>query len=1457
MRAFFNLGSLIFLLASLMLWQPPEALAQTGTATGKVKVCSRDKYGKPKDEPAAGATVFMVKSIFFNKLNKFSIKWCKEKKRGICDSAEVSNDGSFTKTGLFIGPWVFLAYKEGLGLSQTVHTSINEKYDAVVTPPAPPEPPSPLRVRKRGGKCTDESASIFRFNAGAQTDALASNLEAESSSGDIVLVLYQKNPQDKQEEEKLSQPIVLPGRVVDIHGRPLSKATVTLSDINRDPDSPQPPAIEPQITGKDGRFKIELSKYPEDGAYLFSVVLDGFEPFIRTLDEAIALPKPANDEATITLAREDELSKQKEFLLETLEATRRHIFRPDVMQALPLRGTRSFDEFALLAPGVLPPPETFGKVGPGVSSGVGTAGQFSVNGLRSRENNFTIDGSDNNDEDIGTRRQGFIMTVPQPVESIHEMQVITALGDTRFGRNIGGQINALTKNGGLGFHGSLYSFFTDDIFNAKEPFDQTTRDAPSSFTPRRAIDGAPVLLDGSPLILHNPVGGEDRFRRSQIGLAAGGQIKRYGDTFFFVSAERQDIRASRESHFAVPTVSQRGVFNTGDTGFLLAPSPNIRTPLRPASIPGNAIFSLYPFPNNPRGPYGDNTYSSVLPADGHGTRFSLKLDHQFESKLPGKKWWRTVFIPFAHVDQFTVRYNVTDELSTLPVTGGALFSALRPRVRTHNLAFFINRSLSPNASDTIRLSIGRTRLVFRESRDASPLLSSALPGTPFLLNAPLLLNVTAPNADGSLNAPSFISASGAPGAALLNSLGYMGVTQTEQITGPLGQINVAGFSPIGVDAENFSQERDNNTFQIADTVTSVRENDIFTFGVDIRKTHINSTLDRNFRPRAVFNGLPSAPAGFVDPLVGPGGNLLGTGTFDGTTMAAAGVPTGLFQALAVNPDSFIAIRFTQVNFFAQDQRRVHPRLHVTLGVRYEVNTVPDTVGNRLENAFDPNLLRTQAEQAVNFCNSPRCSDLVSALTSAFPADFKASFGPDNDDFDTRFGFAWQPPGLGATSLRGGIGIYSGQFPGIVIDQARNAFSDFLPLNMANFSPRSGNRTFLFNIANPAVRDLSPALEVITPGTLNEFPSINSIALLANQFFGLGNLSLSPNVLGLDLVLPQNKLKAPYALHYGLTLEQQFGGDFLASIAYIGTTGVKLLRVATPDRGPNFSRFGTPLNVDPLTQAAPFPFFRGRLLPPPESSIISNSFTIARTLFESSAHSTYNSLQVEFRKRYGKGRLMFGSAFTYSHSIDDASDFLDTAGAFALPQNSLDRSERASSNFDVRLRWVTHFVWNLPQPPRKLVGLLGGWQMAGIITTQSGQPYTVNSAIDINRDGNLTDRLNSTAGLIRGPVDDDRRVQLSLAPDVSTRDLLAPEGFDGSVGRNTFRAPPLFIFDVSLTKTLSLWGNSQMLLRTEVFNLFNRANYGIPIRILESPAFGRSVSTLVPSRTIQFAVKYQF
>ena len=98
---------------------------------------------------------------------------------------------------------------------------------------------------------------------------------------------------------------------------------------------------------------------------------------------------------------------------------------------------RSVDEFALLAPGVAPPPYTPGVRGPGVGFGIGTAGQFSVNGMRARSNNFSVDGSDNNDADVGVRRQGFVALVPQSLESIRAFEISTLLWDAELGHNFG------------------------------------------------------------------------------------------------------------------------------------------------------------------------------------------------------------------------------------------------------------------------------------------------------------------------------------------------------------------------------------------------------------------------------------------------------------------------------------------------------------------------------------------------------------------------------------------------------------------------------------------------------------------------------------------------------------------------------------------------------------------------------------------------------------------------------------------------------------------------------------------------------------------------------------------------------------------------------------------------------------------------------------------------------------
>ena len=129
---------------------------------------------------------------------------------------------------------------------------------------------------------------------------------------------------------------------------------------------------------------------------------------------------------------------------------------------------------------------------------------------------------------------------------------------------------------------------------------------------------------------------------------------------------------------------------------------------------------------------------------------------------------------------------------------------------------------------------------------------------------------------------------------------------------------------------------------------------------------------------------------------------------------------------------------------------------------------------------------------------------------------------------------------------------------------------------------------------------------------------------------------------------------------------------------------------------------------------------------------------------------------------------------------------------------------------------------------------------------------MNSIFDVNLDGNLTDRLNTSNGIV---LTDDRRQPLRLAVDPIT--LRAPAGQDGAVGRNTFHAASILALDLAISKRLTSSKGKSLLLRTDIFNITNRANFGIPVRFLEAPSFGQATSTVTPGRRVQFTLKYSF
>lgn len=214
-------------------------------------------------------------------------------------------------------------------------------------------------------------------------------------------------------------------------------------------------------------------------------------------------------------------------------------------------------------------------------------------------------------------------------------------------------------------------------------------------------------------------------------------------------------------------------------------------------------------------------------------------------------------------------------------------------------------------------------------------------------------------------------------------------------------------------------------------------------------------------------------------------------------------------------------------------------------------------------------------------------------------------------------------------------------------------------------------------------------------------------------------------------------------------------------------------------------------------------------------------------------------------------------YVFGKVKDDVSDVFDLAGAFALPQNSLNLSgEYAVANFDVRHRFTYNFLYDfstLKSQSSLVRFLFGNWSVSGTGKYNTGQPFTVNSIFDVNLDGNLTDRLNNTQ-LIR--VTDNRQQPLSLT-DGNLFAMLAPFGEDGSVPRNTFRAGSILELDLSFMKQFLFNENRSFEFRVDVFNFINRANFGIPVRFLEAPGFGKATDTVTPGRRIQFALKLNF
>ena len=233
-----------------------------------------------------------------------------------------------------------------------------------------------------------------------------------------------------------------------------------------------------------------------------------------------------------------------------------------------------------------------------------------------------------------------------------------------------------------------------------------------------------------------------------------------------------------------------------------------------------------------------------------------------------------------------------------------------------------------------------------------------------------------------------------------------------------------------------------------------------------------------------------------------------------------------------------------------------------------------------------------------------------------------------------------------------------------------------------------------------------------------------------------------------------------------------------------------------------------------------------------------------------AYSNYDGLSVVLRQRMNHGATLLVS-YTWSHDLDEVSDSNNGAVMNAYNLNQ----DYASSNWDIRHRFVMNYNYALPfflhSPSALARYTLGGWQVNGVTTIQSGYPFSVAIASDIaNTSPGGTERASIVGAASANCA--------TLHKNCITGDFMNPAQYTyGDTGRNILRGPGLIDFDTSFFKNFHFKERATFQLRGEFFNFFNTPAFSNPGATFGTGSFGTVGSTSNNNRQIQIAMKLIF
>ncbi|MGB8582509.1 MAG: carboxypeptidase regulatory-like domain-containing protein [Candidatus Sulfotelmatobacter sp.] len=1145
--------------------------------------------------------------------------------------------------------------------------------------------------------------------------------------------------------------------------------------------------------------------------------------------------------------------------LQTEDATTGQVVDRKFINDLPLIN-RNFANLAFLAPGIT---EVDSQADPRDNNG--PSNNFNANGGRNATSDFLLDGVTISNYE---QNSGIIIPSYTPsVDAVEEFNVETGSFNAEYGFSGATIVNIVTRSGTNKFHGSIYDYLRNQLFDANSWFnDFVGASKPElqrnnfggtfggaikkdkiffffDFDGSRANDGA--FFTGSV-----PTQNERNGDFGEVCTLNGGSFNAQGQCTGTTSGGNSGQLFdpySANSNLSIPVRSTFIPFNNLAT-YTSPGSPALAgTPFQPkATGPGNLInpvsnkfLQFFPLPNLPTTGVGTPNWFASGATPSSNNQFDLKIDYRInQANLLSGKYSQQ----WGNSQSFNCFKNEADPCNGGPVTG-----------TNHIFALNDTHTFGPNK--VLTLAYGLNRFFSFEK---------GLPGY-------------YPNADPvtDLGLPSYFD---------------LAASQVTNINiRQLPTIGISGYAPAGtgnIGTQFFSiLHEGSDTHQALASFGWVRGAHELKFGGEVRVHQINYTQpgwpagqgNFDFTGTSADNG--TLPGSLSDN--NPGGDGLASFLIGVGSLAGPGGTGGIYEVPNV-----VSTQNVEFGGFVQDNYRVTPKLTLNLGMRYEL-VLPRTERYNRMNSLDPNLVNPLNGGTISYTdpltNQAVTRTLFGGEVFASPSN-RHNYIADHKDWQPRFGFAYQLPHT--LVVRGGYGIY--------FSTPRYGASGTGPYGFEGYDVQT-QWIPSFNGAG------------VLPGALfsdpyrsygTGYPDSGPRNIVGNSLGALNDVGFA----GVGPIEHESRNR-PYEQSWSFGVQKALPWKIIAEANYVGKKGTHLYFGGYRERdflGQSFEKQRlsgqiTTAQIQNLaTQQVANPFYG--IITDPNSNLSAQTIPAYQlelpypefTNFDGDsppiATSIYHSAQFRVEKQFSNG-LQLLATYVVSKSIDDSSE-TDDSEAFLggglqggnvvpVPDPNNLKPERSESVFDIPQVFQFTYTYALPFGRGKQFGggispvvnaFLGGWQTNGIWRFADGRPILPFIGIPIGTEAipTYSQRPDLVAPLHRSSGRPEADVNLLANPgSYFTNNNALAEPAPYTVGTSprtitTARQPGSWSADLSVFKQFPLHGEGRYFeYRFEAFNALNHPNFNGPDTGVGDPTFGQISSVARPQRLVQMALKLYF